>query len=217
VLITPAGPRKVAAYDAPMAELRTPRLLLRHWREADLAPFAAMNADPRVMEFYPTVLTRAESDRFVRERVLPQFAQRGYGLWAVEVPGVAPFAGYVGLLEQTFASPFTPCLEVGWRLDARYWDRGYATEGARAALSYGFGPAGLAEILSFTATVNLRSIAVMERLRMVRAGAFDHPLLAPGHPLRPHVAYRHTAESWARESARRPVNGEEPPRRAAPQ
>jgi RimJ/RimL family protein N-acetyltransferase len=183
-----------------MTELRTARLLLRAWRETDLGPFAAMNADPRVMEFYPALMTQEESDRFVRERVVPAFEEHGYGLWAVEVPGVTPFAGYVGLLEQTFASPFTPCMEVGWRLDARYWARGYATEGAEAALDHGFA-AGLDEILSFTATLNTRSIAVMERLGMQRAGAFEHPRLPPGHRLRPHVAYRHSATTW--DAARR--------------
>ena len=176
-----------------MTELRTPRLLLREWREDDYEPFAALNADPRVMEHYPSVLSREESDRFVRERVLPQFAQRGYGLWAVEVPGVTPFAGYVGLLEQTFEAPFTPCVEVAWRLDARHWGRGYATEGGRAALAYGFDVAGLEEIVSLTAVTNRRSIAVMERLGMTRAGEFEHPRLPRGHPLRPHVLYRRRA------------------------
>jgi RimJ/RimL family protein N-acetyltransferase len=195
-----------------MTELATARLVLRQWRESDLAPFAALNADPRVMEFYPSVLTRRESDDFVRERIVAHFARRGYGLWAVEVPGVTAFAGYVGLLEHTFASPFTPCVEVGWRLAARYWGRGYATEGAAAALDHGF-RTGLDEILSFTATLNTRSIAVMERLGMQRAGDFEHPRLAPGHRLRPHVAYRHSAATW--KVARR-HNDEEPPRRAAP-
>jgi RimJ/RimL family protein N-acetyltransferase len=173
-----------------MTELRTERLLLRRWREPDLEPFAAMNADPRVMEHFPSVLAREESDRFVRERILPQFEARRYGLWAVEVPGVTPFAGYVGLLEHTTDVPFGPCVEVGWRLDARYWGRGYATEGARSALAHGFGVVGLEEIVSFTALTNTRSIAVMERLGMTRAGEFEHPRLPPGHALRPHVLYR---------------------------
>jgi RimJ/RimL family protein N-acetyltransferase len=180
-----ANSRAGSSYDRGMTELRTPRLLLREWREADLEPFAALNADPRVMEFFPAVLTRAQSDRFVRARILPQFAERGYGLWAVEVPGVTPFAGFVGLLEQTFPAAFTPCVEVGWRLDAPYWGHGYATEGARAALSYGFGVAGLEEIVSMTALTNTRSIAVMERLGMRRAGEFEHPNVPAGHPCGP--------------------------------
>jgi RimJ/RimL family protein N-acetyltransferase len=209
-----------------MTELRTPRLLLRQWRETDLEPFAALNADPRVMEFFPSVMTREESDRFVRERIVPLFEARGYGLWAVEVPGVTPFAGFVGLLEHTFDAPFTPCVEVGWRLAADHWGRGYANEGAHAALSYGFGPANLDEIVSMTARTNLRSIAVMERLGMRPAGTFEHPNLPPGHPLRPHVLYRlqnnepGSLALWANtpsESAKRFANDEEPPRRAAPQ
>ena len=175
-----------------MSELRTSRLLLRTWREADLEPFAALNADPRVMEYFPATLDRGESDRFVRERILPQLERLGYGLWAVEVPGVTPFAGFVGLLEQTYPAAFTPCIEVGWRLDARHWGRGYATEGGRAALAYGFAEAGLDEIVSTTAVVNHRSIAVMQRLGLEPAVEFEHPLLPAGHALRPHVLYRTT-------------------------
>jgi RimJ/RimL family protein N-acetyltransferase len=156
-----------------------------------------MNADPRVMEHYPSVLTREQSDRFVRERVIPQFERDGYGPWAVEVPGVAPFAGYVGLLEATFEASFTPCVEIGWRLAFRYWGHGYATEGAQAALTYGFDEAGLDEIFSFTAITNARSIAVMERLGMTRVGEFDHPRLPEGHRLRRHVLYRSSKSSSA--------------------
>jgi RimJ/RimL family protein N-acetyltransferase len=126
--------------DRLVTGLRTPRL---PWQEADLEPFAAMNADLRVMAYYPSVLTRQESDRFVRERILPQFELSGYGLWAVEAPGVTSFAGYVGLLEHTFDAPFAPCVEVGWRLAFRYWGHGYATERPRAALTYGFDAGGL--------------------------------------------------------------------------
>jgi ribosomal-protein-alanine N-acetyltransferase len=179
-----------------VTELRTPRLLLRQWQEADFEPFAAMNADPRVMEYYPGVLTREESDHVVRERILPQFELSGYGPWALEVPGVTPFAGYVGLLEHTFDAPFTPCVEVGWRLAARYWGHGYATEGARGALAYGFDVARLDEIVSFTAVTNARSVAVMERLGMTRVGEFQHPGLHRGHPLRLHVLYRQQSATW---------------------
>ena len=200
-----------------MNELRTARLVLRRWREEDLAPFATMNADPRVMEFFPAALTREESDRLVRERVLPQFERRGYGPWAVEVPGVTPFAGFVGLLEHTFPAWFTPCVEVGWRLDARHWGRGYATEGARAALAYGFAVAGLEEIVSMTALTNVRSIAVMRRLGMAPAGQFDHPGVPPGHALRPHVLYRLSAQDHEAPPRRPAQNDEEPPQRAAPQ
>jgi RimJ/RimL family protein N-acetyltransferase len=148
------------------------------------------------MEHYPATLARAESDRFVLERILPQFEQTGWGPWAVEIAGVTPFAGYVGLLEHSFEAPFTPCVEIGWRLAAPYWGHGYATEAGRAALTYGFGIAGLDEIVSFTALTNTRSIAVMERLGMAPAGEFDHPRIEPGHRLRRHVLYRLGREDW---------------------
>ena len=182
----PAWPRT----DRAPPELRAGRVLLRGWREGDLAPLAALNADPRVMEHYPALLDRAQSDTFVRERVVPQFAERGYGLWAVEVPGVAPFIGYVGLQVPTFEADFTPCVEVGWRLAFPYWGHGYATEAAHAAVAFGFAEAGLEEIVSFTVPANRRSIAVMERLGMTYDGEFDHPRLPAGHPLRRHVLYR---------------------------
>jgi RimJ/RimL family protein N-acetyltransferase len=149
------------------------------------------------MEHYPSVLTREQSDAFVRERVTRQFEERGFAPLAVEVPGVTSFAGYIGLLEQDFDADFTPCVEIGWRLARGYWGHGYATEGARAVLEYGFDEAGLDEIVSFTALTNVRSIAVMERLGMTRSGEFDHPRVPEGHPLRRHVLYRATRSSAA--------------------
>ena len=177
---------------AAVPELRGERVLLRGWREDDLEPFAALNRDPRVMEHYPAPLTRGESDAFVVERAMPAFAERGYGPWAVEVPGVAPFIGYVGLKEPTFEARFTPCVEIGWRLAFAAWGHGYATEAARLAIAYGFAEGGLTEIVSFTVPANRRSIAVMERLGMRADGAFEHPRLPPGHRLRTHVLYRLT-------------------------
>ena len=173
------------------AELRTDRLLLRRWRPEDREPFARLNADSRVMEFFPNALTREESDAAV-DRIEAHFQQHGYGLWAVEIPDVAAFAGFVGLATPRFEAAFTPCVEIGWRLAAEHWGRGYATEGARAALEFGFGPLGLAEILSFTVPHNLRSRRVMEKLGMTHshAGDFGHPLLPAGHPLSRHVLYR---------------------------
>ena len=172
-------------------ELPTERLLLRRWRDSDLDPFAALNADPIVMEHFPARLTRAESDAMV-ERIEAGFRTRGFGNWAVEIPGVADFIGYVGLSVPSYDTPFMPAVEVGWRLDHRYWGKGYATEGARAALAFGFREAGLSEIVSFTVPANVRSWRVMERLGMTRdpADDFDHPMLPPGHPLRRHVLYR---------------------------
>jgi RimJ/RimL family protein N-acetyltransferase len=180
--------------------LRTDRMLLRAWRAHDLEPFGALNADPRVMEHYPAPLTRAQSDDFVR-RVVPQFAKRGFSLWAVEVAGVAPFIGYVGLLEPTFDTSFTPCVEIGWRLAFRYWGHGFATEAARAVLAFGFADAGLEEIVSFTVPANQRSIAVMERLDMTKDGEFDHPRLPQGHSLQRHVLYRLSKTTWRQSTA----------------
>jgi RimJ/RimL family protein N-acetyltransferase len=176
--------------DRGVPELRADRVLLRGWRSDDLAPFAALNADPRVMEHYPSRLTRVQSDTFVRERIVPQFVERGYGLWAVEVPGITPFIGYVGLQAPTFEAHFTPCVEIGWRLAFPSWSHGYATEAGRAAIAYGFAEVGLEEIVSFTVPANRRSISVMERLGMREDGGFEHPRVPPGHPLREHVLYR---------------------------
>ncbi|RYG46011.1 N-acetyltransferase [bacterium] len=176
---------------APAPTLVTPRLVLRGWREDDLAPFAELNADARVVEFLPGPMTREESDAMA-ERIQGHFRERGFGLWAVEVAGVLPFIGFVGLSVPRFEAGFTPCVEIGWRLAADHWGRGYATEAARAALDYGFATLGLAEIVSFTVPGNRRSRTVMEKIGMRRDPADDflHPILPEGHPLRPHVLYR---------------------------
>jgi RimJ/RimL family protein N-acetyltransferase len=174
-----------------MTPPRTPRLILRRFVPADREPFAAMNADPEVMHHFPGVLSREESDR-VAGRIEAHFAQRGFGLWAVEIPGVTAFAGLVGLAVPRFEAAFTPCVEVSWRLARAHWGQGYATEAAGAALGFGFDQLGLNEIVSFTVPDNLRSRRVMERLGMTHDARddFDHPLLADGHPLRRHVLYR---------------------------
>ena len=171
--------------------IHTARLQLRQWRDDDLIAFAEMNADPRVMEFFPSVLDRAESYT-VAARVRGEFAGRGFGRWAVEAPGVAGFIGFVGLSVPNFQAPFTPCVEIGWRLARDHWGHGYATEAARAALDFGFGEIALPEIVSFTVPANLRSRSVMERIGMTRSpdDDFDHPVLPAGHPLQRHVLYR---------------------------
>ncbi len=176
-------------------QLRTDRLVLRRWQPADRAPFAALNADTAVMEHFPAAMTREESDAFV-DRIEAAFDRDGFGLWAVEAAGV--FIGFTGLGRPSFDAHFTPAVEVGWRLARHSWGRGYATEAARAALRHGFGRAGLAEIVSFTAVPNVRSAAVMRRLGMTHdpADDFDHPGIAVGHPLRRHVLYRITAARW---------------------
>jgi RimJ/RimL family protein N-acetyltransferase len=172
-------------------EVRTERLWLRRWRPADREPFAELNADPRVMEFFPATLTRQESDARV-DRIEAHFREHGFGLWAVEIPGVTPCAGFIGLSIPRFEAPFMPCIEIGWRLACAHWNRGYATEGARAALAFGFRWLQAKEILSYTTPVNVRSRRVMERIGMTHSPSedFDHPILPVGHPLRRHVLYR---------------------------
>lgn len=170
----------------------TERMLLRRWRDADLAPFAALNADPVVMEHFPTTLGRDQSDALA-ERLDAHLAKHGWGLWAVEVPGVTPFAGFVGLAGAD-AVLGRPAIEVGWRLDRAQWGHGYATEGARAALRVGFEQMGLAEVVSFTVPANVRSRAVMGRLGMTfdPGDDFDNPnvdAVAYPHLVR-HVLYR---------------------------
>lgn len=150
-----------------------------------------MNADPEVMRHFPARLSRAESDAFV-DRIADGFARNGYGLWALEVRGTGEFIGYAGLQPANFEAHFTPAVEIGWRLARPAWGYGYATEAARAAVAYGFGPGGLDEIMSWTVPANERSRAVMRRLGMTHDAAddFDHPRLPEGHPMRRHVLYR---------------------------
>src|SRR6185312_4768147 len=170
--------------------IHTACLHLRLWRDEDLAPFAAINADAEVMAYFPKTLERGESD-VLATRIRDHFVRHGFGLWAVEVPGVAEFVGFVGLSVPRFEAHFTPCVEVAWRLARVHWGNGYATEAAKAALEFGFGQLGLEQIVSFTVPANRRSRAVMERIGMTHAPAddFDHPLLPEGHPLRRHVLY----------------------------
>jgi RimJ/RimL family protein N-acetyltransferase len=171
--------------------IRTSRLILRRWRDEDLAPYAALNADPRVMQHFPAVLSREESDAQAA-RIRKHWDDHGFGLCAVEVLGGAPLIGFIGLQRVPFEAAFTPAVEVGWRLAFDAWGHGYATEGARAALEHGFGALGLCEIVSMTVQSNERSWRVMERLGMKRAHRedFDHPRLPEGHPLRRHILYR---------------------------
>lgn len=182
--------------------LRTERLLLREWRSEDREPFAVLNADPMTMERMPKTLTREESDALV-DVIEAEFEEYGYGLWAVEVPGSVPFAGYVGLHWARFEADFTPAVEIGWRLDRSRWGKGYATEAALEVLRFAFDDAGLDEVVSFTAVGHEKSRAVMERIGLVRAGEFDHPALAVGHPLRRHVLYRLAPEEWRRSARQR--------------
>jgi len=174
--------------------IRTWRLLLRRWRESDREPFAVLNGDPEVMEHFPATLSREQSDELIG-RIEREFDRRGFGLWALETLEAGELIGFAGLATPSFEAHFTPAVEVGWRLARPAWGHGYATEAAEAAIEVGFGQAGLAEVVSFTAARNRRSRAVMERLGMVRDPAedFDHPDLAVGDPLRRHVLYRRRA------------------------
>ena len=176
---------------------RTQRLILRPWREADLAPFAALNADPRVREFFGKLLTCEESDASAR-RIMQLMTEHPFGLWAVEVPGVADFIGFTGLNAVTFEAPFTPCVEIGWRLAYEFWGRGYASEAAEAAVRYAFETLKLPEIVAFVVPTNARSRAVMARLGMhfSHADDFEHPSEPAGHPLRPHLLYRLRHEEY---------------------
>ena len=180
-----------------MVGLRTRRLALRQWRETDRVPFAALNADPEVMRHFPAPLTRAQSDALAT-REASRIAQRGWGLWAVEIAQDTTFIGFVGLAEPTFEARFTPAVEVGWRLARGHWGNGYAVEAARAAIGYGFQTLALPEIVSFTTTANERSRSVMQRLGMTHDAGddFQHPLVGPDDPLCPHVLYRLSRAAW---------------------
>lgn len=175
----------------PAPILETARLRLRPWRDSDLEEFAALNADPRVMQHFESTLTREQSN-LMTARIRERMSERDFGLWAVEVPGIADFVGFTGLSVPGFDAHFTPCVEVGWRLAFDHWHKGYATEAAALALSYAFDRLALEEVVSFTVPANTRSIAVMERLGMTRSPDDDflHPALPDGHQLRQHVLYR---------------------------
>ncbi|MFJ9605189.1 GNAT family N-acetyltransferase [Kitasatospora sp. NPDC101176] len=173
----------------PHTELHTERLLIRRWRESDLAPWAAMNADPEVREHLGDVLTREQADASVA-RFEAAIERRGYGWLAVEVRESGEFVGFAGLDDVDEGLPFAG-VEIGWRLARTAWGRGYATEAARAVLAHGFDTLGLPEVLAVTTATNLRSQAVMRRLGMVHDPAvdFDDPD-APEGPLRPNVVFR---------------------------
>ena len=173
------------------SELETERLRLRRWNDGDREPFAELNADPIVMEFFTATLSRTESDAFV-DRIEGDFDSHGFGLWAVELKSSGEFIGYVGLWKPTFEAHFTPAVEVGWRIAKRFWGSGLATEAARSAIDDGFDRLRFEEIVSFTSGINVRSRRVMEKLGMTHdpVDDFEHPSVAPGDPLRPHVLYR---------------------------
>jgi len=171
--------------------LQTDRLLLRRWRDSDRLPFQAMSADPRVMEFMPSLLSEAESDALI-DRAQSNFDRHGYGPFAAELLENQAFIGFIGLSIPNFDATFMPAVEVGWRLGFDFWGRGLATEGARAVIRYAFSELGLDGLVSFTVPGNVRSRRVMEKIGMTHdpRDDFDHPRLPEGHPLRRHVLYR---------------------------
>jgi RimJ/RimL family protein N-acetyltransferase len=177
--------------------IRTEHLVLRGWRDTDRAAFAALNADPEVMEHFMGVLDRATSDAEA-EVMAANLDRDGWGHWAVALPPDDRFLGFTGLDVVDFPAPWTPATEIGWRFARHAWGSGYATEAARAVLEHAFGELGLDEVVSFTASTNVRSQRVMERLGMHHDAAddFDHPRVPVGHRLRRHVLYRLRRPEW---------------------
>ena len=181
--------------------LQTERLIIRPWKEKDREPFARLNADPEVMQYFPSVLTREKSDALI-ETARDRTRTDGFCFSPIEEKATSKFLGFVGLSRPRYATPlpFDPCVEIGWRLDRSAWGKGYATEAAKAWLGFGFETLGLDEIVSFTAVTNERSQKVMKRLGMQRDPDDDflHPAIEPGHPLEPHVLYRLSRAEWDR-------------------
>lgn len=174
-----------------MDSIETPRLLLRQWRPEDREPFYRINSDPKVMEHFSGTLSRSESDQLV-ELAEAHFARHRFGPFAAELRETEQFIGFIGISIPAFDAPFMPAVEIGWRLEPAFWNRGLATEGARAVLRYAFDVLQLKEVVSFTVPDNFASRRVMEKLGMTRdpADDFDHPRLPEGHRLRRHVLYR---------------------------
>lgn len=174
------------------------RVRLRPWCSDDIGAFAALNADPAVMAYFPDVLTTAQSNDLA-QRIQAGFEKNGFGFWALEIPGALPFAGFVGLsIPGSAGLPFMPAVEIGWRLCQQAWGKGYASEAAQLALAYAFAQLNLNEVVSFTTLTNQRSQAVMQRIGMRYAEGEDfmHPALPADHPLRHHVLYRLSHSDW---------------------
>ena len=177
--------------------LHTNRLLLRRWQEDDLAPFAELNSDPVAMEYFPRLMSEAQTESMI-EGMEAHFEEHGYGLWALELNLTRAFIGFTGLSVPGFEAAFTPAVEVDWRLFPKYWGSGYATEASREGMRFGFEVAGLEQIVSFTVPANRRSCRVMERIGMTHdpEDDFDHPSLENGSPLKRHVLYKMTVDRW---------------------
>ena len=177
--------------------LKTERLILRQWTDDDFALFSNISGDSKVMEFYPSQLTEEESNNMAN-RVQSLIQDKGWGFWAVEVPNIEKFIGFVGLHTPKNTLPFSPCVEIGWRLSKAHWGKGYATEAAKESLKFAFTILNLNEVVSFTTVANIRSQAVMLKIGMVNTGNnFMHPDIASSHPQCEHVLYKITKSEWA--------------------
>ncbi|XKH49899.1 GNAT family N-acetyltransferase [Chryseomicrobium palamuruense] len=181
-----------------MVYIETPRLKLRDWKDTDLEPFRQLNADEEVMRFFPRTLSKEESDAFC-QAIIAEIKECGFGLYAVEVKAKNEFIGFIGFHRATFESDFTPCIEIGWRLKKEAWGKGYATEGAKACLEYGFEELGFDEIYSFTAEINEPSKHVMRKIGLEFVKVFDHPKVDPESMLRKHVLYYVQRNVWLKE------------------
>lgn len=179
-------------------QFESDRLGFRLWHDEDREPFARMNADPKVMRYFPKALSAEESNGFI-ERIKAHFTEHGYGLWAVEVKETQAFIGFIGFYTARFESDFTPCIEIGWRLDQRFWNKGYATEGALRCLEHGFNTLGMEAVCSFTSQINEPSIHVMQKIGLKEQRNFLHPNISEDNPLRPHVLYRIDRKTYRQE------------------
>lgn len=180
-----------------LLELETERLFLRQWQQSDYLPFAQLNADPMVMEYFPSILSASESNAMA-DKCTALIAEKGWGFWALELKSSGQFIGFTGLHTPMTELPFAPCVEIGWRLAYEFWGRGYVTEAAKAALEVAFEHLKLNEVVAFTAVQNQKSQAVMKRLAMEYRGEFDHPILPIASPLRKHYWYSLLRENWLR-------------------
>ncbi len=175
--------------------IETARLTLRQWLPEDYSYFAQMSTNPQVMQYFPKLLTRTESDAFI-DKIKAIIDLQGWGFWAVELKSNHQFIGFVGLHSQLTQFSFSPCIEIGWRLDQAYWGKGYATEAAQSVLDFAFRELKFEKIVSFTSLENLRSQILMQKLGMIKAGEFQHPALVKDHPLSWHVLYEIYQSDW---------------------
>lgn len=176
--------------------IETERLTLRQWKASDRKPFAELNADPEVMEYFPSTVSESESHQFI-QRVTAKIEESGWGFWAVELKDSNDYIGFVGLSNPASKLPFTPCTEIGWRLAKRYWGKGYATEAAQAALKFAFENLSIDEVVSFTSVQNKRSQAVMKNINMTdTCQNFMHPSIPVGNELQEHVLFKITRAEW---------------------